>query len=244
MWGSGSGFANGWGSSSGFGFASSEAAVPFSPDGVAGLVAWKKFATEQYEDQAKTTPATGTDPVGAWGDSSGNGNDIVIGTADARPVLSGGDVVFDGTDDRLSTAGMMTLKPATLFCLVNFANLTGNRRIWGGTDTGLGIDTNGTALRLMKTNSALIATSSAAMSTGSWIRIIVTYSAAGVYAFYVNGSAAGTGTNDQVIAGVRTFMSGESGTAPLFASVREAGIYDNVISAGDITALDTYLAAL
>lgn len=60
-----------------------------------------------YQDSARTTPATATDPVGSWSDRSGNGFHASASGA-SRPTLStlGGEaaLLWDGADDLMTIA--------------------------------------------------------------------------------------------------------------------------------------------
>lgn len=217
-------------------------AAPWLPSSASGLWTWGRYQTGQWEDTAKTNPATGTDPVGAWADASGNSRDLLQATAGNRPVLNSGAVDFVSSDV-LATSGTISLKPCTFFCLINFDNLTGNRRILASeTSANLSIDTNGTTLRALKQDAVLLGSSSTAMSTGSWTRIIFTYDSSGNYAFYVNGSSAGTGTNNQTLPAGNVAIGGFS--VFLDGKIKDCGLYNVVLSAGNITNLDTYLASL
>ena len=93
---------------------SSTGTAAFSPLDIAGLQLWldgSDIAT-LFQDSAKTTPVTSDgDVVGAMADKSGNGNDVVEATTANKPIYktgieNGKSVVrFDGTDDKLTSAG-------------------------------------------------------------------------------------------------------------------------------------------
>lgn len=61
----------------------------FSPKQINGLVLWLTADAGLFQDSGKTTPATANnDPIGAWADQSGTGNDVLQATGGNRPVLS------------------------------------------------------------------------------------------------------------------------------------------------------------
>jgi hypothetical protein len=69
-----------------------------------------------YQDSARTTAVTTNgDPVGSWGDKSGNSRHLSQGTSGSRPTYtsSGTSLSFDGTDDTMTRA--MNLGDFTLF---------------------------------------------------------------------------------------------------------------------------------
>lgn len=102
---------------------------------------WLKSSVGLYQDAAKTTPATAdADPVGAWADQSGNGNDATQGTDTNRPSLqnAAGDLVNgvqtvrgDGADNYMSHA-VVASDPTvlTIFILATKKGILGTRVAW------------------------------------------------------------------------------------------------------------------
>lgn len=81
--------------------------LPFVPSELADLQIWvESDISTLYQDDAKTTPVTADgDPVGAWEDKSGNGNDFTIGSSpDYRPTYKTDYIRGDGTDESLVQA--------------------------------------------------------------------------------------------------------------------------------------------
>jgi hypothetical protein len=80
------------------------------PSELSGLKVWYDAddLDTLYQDSAKTTPvAADGDPIGCWGDKSGNGDDVTQGTTSAKPLYKTGikngkaAVLFDGSNDRI-----------------------------------------------------------------------------------------------------------------------------------------------
>lgn len=116
----------------------------FAPRQVAGLQLWLKADGQLWQDSALTTRATADgDPVGGWGDASGNGRHVTQATSTKRPtlklaVLSGKPVVrFDGVDDFLSVS-LTQNQPSTYFIVVKNITMTANDYIFDGSGTGNG----------------------------------------------------------------------------------------------------------
>lgn len=75
----------------------------WTPELLTGLYTWViPDISTMYEDSTKTTPVTAEDdPVGAWEDQSGLGNDFIQATGTDRPVYKVTHIQGDGTTDKL-----------------------------------------------------------------------------------------------------------------------------------------------
>jgi hypothetical protein len=109
------------------------------PTDVTGLQLWLKADAGLYQDAAKTTPATlDDDPVGAWEDQSGNGEDATQATASKRPLLklaivNGQSVIrFDGTDDTLKSGTFTTIQPQVIILVFKQVSWTSGRYVFDG----------------------------------------------------------------------------------------------------------------
>jgi hypothetical protein len=98
----------------------------FNPRQISGLALWLDGADAStlFQNSDGTVPATATsDPVGYWGDKSGNARHATQTTAANRPTVSTTTLNgrrtlgFDGSDDRLDIAALDTT-PATVFSVV------------------------------------------------------------------------------------------------------------------------------
>lgn len=243
----------GFGHPSQFSFGSKDIGFPqgggpaaFLPSDLAGLQVWCRNGTGLWQDAGKTTPAGTGDPVRVWEDSSGNANDMTAAADANRPTNdAGGAIHFDATNDALTGTNALTLKPATFFCLINMDSTAGSNYMLGGTTNGgLGVNANTTFLQLNTTSTANIATASTQVSASAWLRLIITYSGTGEYAFYIDGVAAGSGTNDVAVASSVIQMGFVNAGVLLDAAIKDYGVYDSVYSGADITSIDDYLASL
>jgi hypothetical protein len=111
-------------------------ASAFSPLSITGLALWldASDASTLFQASNGTTPATAdTNPIGYWGDKSGNGRNVTQATAGKKPLLktaiqNGKNVVrFDGTDDALTggdTLDIRTYSQATF--VVGAGGASGN----------------------------------------------------------------------------------------------------------------------
>lgn len=97
----------------------------FSPLDIEGCVLWLDASQESFANN---------DPVGTWTDRSGNLNDAVQFTDGYRPIFktnilgSMPGLLFDGSDDKLVTAGNVSVKTSIVLCkytLSTFAGFSG-----------------------------------------------------------------------------------------------------------------------
>ncbi len=114
--------------------ASSAATAGFSPLSLSPALWLDAGLSPLFQDSAGTVPATADgDPVGYWGDKSGNANHATQATAAARVTLklavqNGLPVLrFDGADDRLGTPDLTV----TDFTAVFVVRQTGDNALLG-----------------------------------------------------------------------------------------------------------------
>lgn len=174
------------------------------------------------------------DQIQTYPDSSGNGQDATQATAAQRPTkqtVSGRAVDrTDTVDDLFGTAQSAALNPFTFMAVLSIASFAAaNRLIIAASATGgiqLRSDITTGAITLTKQNVATIGTSTTALVAGTPAAICVTYDTSGNYAFYIDGVAAGSGTNLQTFAAsvmvLSVFMGGDVWERILFGSVLSA----------------------
>lgn len=125
-------------------------------------------------------------------------------------------MTFDGTDDRITAASTpITAYGFSMFAAVNFASVTGERRIFGIYDTTLSGENQGSCfLRLSATPTIQArrnqadglgagATSTVTPTTGVWYRVGATFQSSTATSITVDGESLHTGAADD-----RTFASG------------------------------------
>ena len=138
-----------------------------APDSISGLLVWlDSESSPLYQNSNGTTAAAADgDPVGYWGDLSGNGNNLIQATAGRRPLLKTGiqnglpSVLGDGTDDYLRASFTFTL-PSQFVYVTKLISDTVDRYAGGVTAFSTVFDrTNATTLRVF--NSDGVATTTA-----------------------------------------------------------------------------------
>lgn len=158
-----------------------------------------------------------------------------------------------------ATAGTYTISnqsvlstAATFFVVVKPTSTpsAAGQAIIGGAGNSLAFYLNtasgGSVFALVKTGAAVIGTSSASWTTGTWVQVNATYiSGTGAFAFRQARAAAGSGTGTTLAGtGATQFVGADSaaGTDLLnSASLAEIIIYNRVLTAGEITSVETYL---
>lgn len=102
----------------------------FSLDQISDLEAWYKFDTNITLNGSN---------VSAWGDSSGNGNDLTQSTASDQPAYNSGDVHFDETNDNMVMDTMLTLTASDGFTILAVVSTdddnTNNQTLFSGADS-------------------------------------------------------------------------------------------------------------
>lgn len=214
--------------------------MPLAADTISGLAGWYK---------ADSLSLSNNDPVSSWSDSSANGYTLSQGTSGNRPLFktSGinglGAVLFDGTDDYMASSLPMNSEPRTFFAVVsmtadgNYAHVIGasasngqdwftdaaSRRMWFGQSGGT----------LMGT------TASTALTVGTAALIELTYATNGAYAYYLNGTADGSGTTDVAWTASTAEVSRSSFGWPGY--IGEVLIYDALLSSTDRQNVESWL---
>lgn len=153
---------------------------------------------------ASSVGGADNDTIQTWTDRF-NGRDATQGTAANRATLklgvqAGRNVLrFDGTTDMYAATGQsVNLKPFSFACAVkpDAANVLST--VIGPTvNDGIDIRVNTSSRwELLQAGVASIGSSSVNI-TAAWQVLVVTYDSSGNYAFYRNGTAEGSGLNNQ-----------------------------------------------
>jgi hypothetical protein len=214
----------------------------FDPSTISGLQLWLKADA--------IVGLADTDPVTTWEDSSSANNDATQGTAALKPTyrtnqINGKAAVSFDDGDHLASALSMATKPFSVFAVANFTNFSVPRTILGQSSAG-GLQFRGNTTprqEILKAETASIGVSTSALSTGTNYRLAATYSNTGVFTFYLNGTADGTGTNDQTFtASTAKVGDNRDGAESMLGLIAEILFYDSVLSAGDRGSVNSYLA--
>lgn len=216
----------------------------FMPTDIAGCKLWL---------DASLIAGNDGDAIGTWTDYSGNGFNATQATAGSKPtlkkpILSGKAIVrFDGGDFLDATPALSDRKPVTYVALVNPTNFSdpNGRAITGSYEHGLEwrLDTAGKQ-QALKENTASIGTATTAETAGRWTVLVLTYDATGNYAFYSNGVANGSGTNDQTFDAAAHLVVGANQISVAefwLGDMAELIQYDTVLSAANRRTVEGYL---
>jgi hypothetical protein len=187
-----------------------------------------------------------TDVGGAasvWADQSGNGRDLLQGSAGSRPAIHAtGYLTFDGTDDFMQATFTLNA-PVSVYMVVNLVSLTTNDNIFNGKVADIQIyKTTGSADTVLYSSASLTDTSGN-FHTGKGFQVIGAVFNGASSAFYVNDYAAVTGNVGTGNPGGFTLASNKSGTAGNCANivVKEVIIYSAAHDATAAGAIIDYL---
>jgi hypothetical protein len=221
----------------------------FSPDQVANLAGW-------YKADAITGLTNGA-AVATWPDSSSNNLTGTQGNVAARPayqasMVNGKPVVrFDGVNDLIESGMSASPANSTTFAVLRPTSTSGAFTIRGsfsGSSTG-GLQyrvNNGKQLLIKQFVAQIGSPSATTLSTTNFSVVAVTLAtgASGSYAFYLNGTADGSGsTTETLVAGMTTLIGmGQGGTnEPFSGDIAELICYSSVLSAADRNSVTAYL---
>jgi hypothetical protein len=200
-----------------------------------------------------TRPIDNTDDLVGWftfddgtaQDWSGAGNSgHSAGTVVPIPVagIIGNAVSFNGSTQWFDcTFSNFGPKPFTVACWVNPVSGAGNNAFVasGNSSGGIEFGVNNTAGTLLLNRASIVnlGNSTGILTYGVWSHIAVTYTAAGVFTFYINGVSAGSGTNNQTFStGVLQIGSCANGDKA-HGSLDDLRIYNRVLTPGEINAI-------
>lgn len=141
---------------------------------------------------------------------------------------------------------------ATFFVVIKPTSTVaaGGQAIIGGAANALAFYLNtasgGSVFALVKTTVSVIGTSSTSWTTGTWVQVNATYTAAtGAFAFRQARAAAGSGTGTTLAGtGALQFLGADAATGTSIlnsASLAELIIYNRVLIAAEITSVENYL---
>lgn len=230
-------------------------AAAFVPTDIAGSLLWLDASdiTTLWQDSGRTSQVSANgQSVGAWDDKSGNARHMTNGTAAEQPTYQTGifgslaAVSFDNGDRLLHTLAATT-KPFSMFAVIKRNADTQEDAIFGSSaSAGLEwrVDSTAHHQTILSDGTASIASGTGTILTTEKKILGVTYSGVGVYAFRMNGASDGTGTNDVALTSGQIrlgFSTGGGGNEFFSGHIAEFLFYDSVVSAGNITSIESYL---
>jgi hypothetical protein len=212
-----------------------------SPTDVTNLQAWYKADS--------ITPVADSTPITTWADSSGNGFTASAGggtpvylnnAVNGLPTLNAGGgewYTVNVPSDPSACTMFMVYNP-----LINGANV---HAFFGSTnDGGLEWRTNEGVPELIKQFQAVIGSGTTGVTTAAWRIQTVSFTNTSNYAFYLNGTANGSGTHSVTLAtgGTSKIIRGSlSGPEPYAGNFAELIIYNRVLTTGERATVHTYL---
>lgn len=156
---------------------------------------------------------------------------------------------FTGTQ-YLTTGGLdADDKPMTIIARATFTSSADYRTIIGDSIGGGGYhfyrsQTSG-KMDLTKGGIAGIGSASTVASLSTDYVLAVTYSAAGAFAFYLNGAADGSGTNNQTFNASDIIIGGFGTTTyPMYGSIAALAVYGAELTSGEVATVSAAMAAL
>lgn len=145
--------------------------------------------------------------------------------------------------------GFFQKQGSTIFVVFNASTLAGTQAILGGSGQSVALylsNAGGGKLVLVSTASAVIATDTTALATGTWYQANTTYNpTTGGYAFRIARAATSSGTGGAGAgSGLTQYLGSDSsgGTNPLNSALVAALIvYNRVLTGTEITSVENYL---
>ena len=174
-------------------------------------------------------------------DTLGTLNGTVTGATQGATGQSGTAYSFDGVNDEIAITGAAAINLSVFtYTAIVFRTASGvNHAITGGSK-GSGTRSpefrmnTDNKIELLEQSVASIGVSTGTIAQDTWAHVAVSYSATGVFTFYINGVASGTGTNLRSFAYENHFI-GRQLTAEWFAGkIQHYAIFNRVLESSEI----------
>lgn len=188
----------------------------------------------------------GSGYITTWYDQSGNGNHATQSTAANQPRIVNAGVldvdasgrptcVFDGSNDGFSLTNNITDTSISVNAVVNCTNSAAARTILGGSSNACiqyRIDATTAKTTLLSQNTAAIGSSTSSVNLGSFDILGASYNAtSGAYAFFLNGSSNGSGTQIRSITNPINILGTKgAGLEPFLGSMSEVILFNTALS--------------
>lgn len=223
-----------------------------APDNIGGLALWL-----DANDSSTITESGGL--VSQWDDKSGNGNDALQGTGANQPLLvnnlfSGKAAIrFDGINDRLATDGTFAIGSNVTMFVVSKASATNNKQVFIEQSVTLGandgIQFNSRGNRPVGVRNSAV--SVVPPTNTNWMGINLalgsfTYDGASLKYFFngtIQNTTSGSISNNLVTDNLYIGGRAASGTINTDGDICEILIYDKLLSAEEMDAVDIYLSS-
>lgn len=239
-------------------------ARPIVPTDIAGLTLWldASDSTTLFQNSDGTTPAIAdSDPIGYWGDKSGNGNNVIQSDVSLKPSLkltiqnNKNTLRFDGTNDKLTGNLSPQSSDRTMFIV---AKRTSTTSAWRGAILLNANDINdqtGTTQYIIQQAGNGTNSLGGGRPAGG---LEYTYTGNGTNYFIIsqtntltgsaakmNGASAGSVSHASTSIGtgvqVRIGSGRLSNTETWYGDIAEVIVYNSVLSAYNIVFLESYL---
>lgn len=198
-----------------------------------------------FEHRSPDLTAGDGNGIATWEDHQPSNIDL---SASSQPIqrnntLNGLPTAEFGGAAQMNLSAGQTVSSFTYFAVMKCTD--GNpRTLMAGNSDSPQVRINANKIDLLKATTALIGTSSTALSTSTYYKIVVTYDGTN-YAFYLNNVADGSGSNAQTTPNPVLYLGARSINAERFlGNVAHQGLYNAVLSTGDRNSLNTALTNL
>ena len=195
----------------------------FTPASLTNLILWGEADTNTYTDTGGTTLCTTDgDNLKNWKDLSGAGSNLVWPSVLVAPVYKTnlanskpGCRFSSALDDLLDSAQANNQKPISAAAVVRVTDVTANGTIFEGNSGtgGFALDISASHFRALSAFVALIGGSTATLVNNTFYIVVFTYDSSGNYAFTLNGSADGSGTNNMTFSNTGTRIGCNNATS-------------------------------
>ena len=191
-----------------------------------------------YRPDELTTPGA----LSPWPDESGNANDATPSGTSPTVALDAAngqsEVQFNGASNLLS-GSTVAAEPVTIVCVVQLnAAATSSNLVRGSATNGISLVlTAGDVPQLGQRGVANFTAADTALTVGQREIVVVTYAANGAFAYFLNGAADGTGTDDRTITAQTLDIASSSNL-----DLSEVLVYTSVLSTADRESVEGHLA--